>query len=140
MDQLSKERRSWNMSRIKNENTKPELIVRRLLWRMGYRYRLHDATLPGKPDIVFKSRRKVIFVHGCFWHQHKKCKKGVIPQSNVDFWIPKLRKNIERDSENYAALQKLGWNVCIIWECELKNHEANQQILSRKLADLLGNK
>lgn len=99
------------------------MAVRRLVHGMGYRYRLHGKTLPGKPDLVFASRRKVIFVHGCFWHQHPKagCLDGRPPRSNRGYWRPKLARNKERDRLAQAALKKLGWSVCVIWECETKN-------------------
>ncbi len=109
------------MKRIGSKNTKPELIIRKLLSCMGFRYRLHRGKLPGKPDIVFPSKKKVIFVHGCFWHQHsdKKCKKMHIPKSKLDYWLPKLDKTKTRDRKNQLALKQLGWKVYIIWECEI---------------------
>ena len=112
--------RSENMRAIRGKDTKPELEVRRLVHGLGYRFRLHRADLPGKPDLVFSARRKVIFVHGCFWHSHA-CKPGLTPRSNRDFWLPKLRKNKARDARNLDALTQQGWKVLIIWECELKD-------------------
>ena len=112
--------RSENMRAIRGKDTKPELEVRRLVHGLGYRFRLHRADLPGKPDLVFSARRKVIFVHGCFWHSHA-CKSGLIPNSNRDFWLPKLRQNKARDARNIDALAQQGWKVLVIWECELKD-------------------
>jgi len=109
--------RSENMRRIHGKNTVPELTVRRLLYRLGYRYRLHRSDLPGKPDIVFAKRRKVIFVHGCFWHAHS-CRKAHQPQTNQSYWTPKLERNVERDLKNEAALSSLGWESLVVWECQ----------------------
>lgn len=124
-DRLSREQRSENMRRIKNRDTKPELVVRRLVHGLGYRYRLHRKDLPGKPDLAFGPRRKVIFVHGCFWHQHDSanCPDGRKPKSNIDYWGPKLSRNIKRDTENQKRLRELGWGVLVLWECETKNLE-----------------
>ena len=107
------------MSRIKGKNTKPEMIVRQWLWQNGYRYRLHRKDLPGKPDIVFAGRRKVIFVHGCFWHKHD-CKYFKWPKSNAEFWRRKIEGNVRRDTDNYAALTATGWDYLVVWECEIK--------------------
>ncbi|ACR27354.1 DNA mismatch endonuclease Vsr [Burkholderia glumae BGR1] len=109
------------MSRIKGSNTKPELIVRSLIHRIGYRYRLHGKGLPGRPDLVFSKRRKVIFVHGCFWHRHDGCHLARLPKSRLDFWRPKLEANAERDKEVERRLSELGWKVLTIWECEVKD-------------------
>jgi len=119
-DKLTKERRSENMRRIRDRDTKPEMIVRRMVYGMGYRYRLRRRDLPGKPDLVFGPRRKVIFVHGCFWHQHElaDCLDGRRPKSNTDYWDAKLKRNVERDNENRTALETDGWEVLVIWECE----------------------
>lgn len=108
-DHLTKEKRSWNMSRIRSKNTKPEIIVRSLLHRAGYRFRLHRKDLPGKPDIVLPKYKTVIFVHGCFWHRHKGCKRSNIPKSNKEYWIPKIQKNTKRDKIHYKSLIKDGW-------------------------------
>jgi DNA mismatch endonuclease (patch repair protein) len=113
--------RSENMRAIRGKDTQPEMTVRRLVHGLGYRYRLHRANLPGKPDIVFPARRKVIFVHGCFWHSHD-CKSGLVPRSNQDFWLPKLLRNKIRDAKNLEALADLGWKVLVIWQCELRNN------------------
>jgi DNA mismatch endonuclease, patch repair protein len=112
--------RSENMRAIRGKDTLPELAVRSLVHRLGYRFRLHRKDLPGKPDLAFPVRRKVIFVHGCFWHSHS-CKTGLIPQSNRDFWLPKLQRNQVRDKENLEALALQGWDALVIWQCELKN-------------------
>lgn len=127
------ETRSEVMSRIKGRDTKPELFVRSLIHRLGYRYRLHRKDLPGTPDLVFPARSKVIFVHGCFWHQHSdpKCAAGHLPVSRTDYWTPKLKKNVMRDIENQQALESQGWTVLVIWECELKNSdELTEKIVS----------
>ena len=121
-DKITPAERSRNMAAIKSTATKPELIVRRLAHQLGFRFRLHRKDLPGKPDLVFVSRRKIIFVHGCFWHQHPvaACLDSKPPKSNLDYWLPKLRRNVERDAQNVKALRKLGWKVLVIWECETK--------------------
>ena len=106
------------MARIRSKNTKPELIVRSLLHRMGYRFRLHRADLPGHPDIVMPKYRTVIFVHGCFWHQHKGCREGVIPKTKRRYWGPKLTRNVFRDKGHIHALRELGWRVVVVWECD----------------------
>ncbi len=133
MDTVSKEKRSEIMRRVKSMQTKPELKVRKLLFSMGYRYRLHMKDLPGKPDIVFTKKKKIIFVHGCFWHQHPGCKKKGLPKSNQAFWKSKFDKNIKRDSQNILILNEMGWKVLVIWECELKEDKA----LSKKISDFL---
>jgi len=120
MDKLDPKRRSENMRRIRSKNTKPEVLLRSLLHKAGYRFRLHRKDLPGKPDIVFVGRRKVIFVHGCFWHQHSACREGRLPGTRQEYWKPKLEKNIARDAASIAALRELGWSVAVIWECELQ--------------------
>jgi DNA mismatch endonuclease, patch repair protein len=121
------------MRSIKGKNTSPELAVRSLMYRMGYRYRIHIKELPGCPDIVFPRRQKVIFVHGCFWHSHRKCKKATIPKSNVSFWTEKLLRNKERDATDRRMLKKLGWQVLTIWQCDLKRPENLQDKLRRFL-------
>lgn len=120
MDKLTPEKRSWTMSRIPSNDTKPELAVRSFLFRQGFRFRLHVKNLPGRPDIVLPKYRTVIEVRGCFWHRHPGCKIATMPASNVDFWQEKFRKNVERDAVNAAKLEKLGWNLIVVWECELK--------------------
>lgn len=124
MDKLTKDHRSWNMSRIKSCNTKPELTVRSILHGMGYRFRLHRKDLPGKPDIVLPKYKVVIFVHGCFWHRHKGCKYAYNPKSRIDFWQKKFRSNVERDLKAINELIEMGWRVLIIWECKVKTPES----------------
>lgn len=119
MDSLTTRERSERMGLIKGKNTKPEIQVRRLTHGMGYRYRLHDKNLPGRPDMVFKGRRKVIFVHGCFWHRHEHCKLARLPKSRLDFWAPKLERNKARDLDVLRRLNEQGWQSLVIWECEL---------------------
>lgn len=119
-DILSPEKRSWNMSRIRGANTKPEMLVRSMLHRGGFRFRIHDKSLPGKPDIVLKKYKSAIFVNGCFWHRHEGCSEATMPKTRRQFWKEKFQRTIERDKENKEALEKLGWDVIWIWECELK--------------------
>jgi len=121
MDIWSKKKRSEVMSRIGSKNTKPEKVLRSFLFKEGYRFRIHRADLPGKPDIVLPKFKTVIFVHGCFWHYHTNCREGRIPESNSKFWKTKLLKTISRDKKHKKNLQRLGWKVITIWECELKN-------------------
>lgn len=125
MDSLTKEERSKNMRAIRSKNMRPEMIVRRLMHRLGYRYRLHKTDLPGKPDLVFRSRRKAIFVHGCFWHQHKdsQCKIVRVPKSRLDYWLTKLTRNVKRDEQHMAALEEGGWDVLCVWECEIERKD-----------------
>jgi len=127
MDTLTPKERSTRMGLIKNKNTVPELKIRRLVFRLGYRYRLHDNALPGKPDLVFKARRKVIFIHGCFWHRHK-CSMGRLPKSKTDFWLPKLEQNRLRDLDNLKRLEELGWSTLTIWECQLNEDNLEERI------------
>lgn len=124
-DSLSKAERSERMSRVRGRDTKPEVLVRRLVHRMGFRYRLHDRRLPGAPDLVFKSRRKAIFIHGCFWHRHSDptCKLARMPKSKLDFWQAKLEGNRARDQRNQSNLDEMGWQYLIVWECELRHRE-----------------
>ena len=124
-DTLSPEARSERMSRVRGKDTKPEMAVRRLVHAMGYRYRLHRRDLPGIPDLVFRRLKKVIFVHGCFWHRHPdtKCKLARMPKSRLDFWRPKLEGNRRRDEASQAELKKLGWRVLVVWECEIGHKE-----------------
>lgn len=119
MDVHSPTQRSYNMSRIKGKNTKPEEIIRQLLWSHGYRYRLHSKDLPGKPDIVFPGRRKILFIHGCFWHKHDCC-HFKWPETNAEFWEKKITDNVARDSRNYGLLTESSWKYLVIWECETK--------------------
>lgn len=121
MDVVSKEKRSKMMSNIRGKNTKPEILMRKYLFSLGYRFRIHRKDLPGNPDIVLPKYKTVIFIHGCFWHQHPNCKDAVMPKSNIEFWEKKLKRNIERDNLIFIQLQEAGWNVQIIWECEVKH-------------------
>ncbi|MGY3134575.1 DNA mismatch endonuclease (patch repair protein) [Bradyrhizobium sp. USDA 4501] len=134
-DKLTPERRSENMRRIKSKDMKPELLVRRMVHGMGHRYRLHRKDLPGKPDLVFGPKHKVIFVHGCFWHGHERegCLDARRPKSNTDYWNPKLTRNKERDAERIASLEANGWNVLVVWECETKDAKALQSRLRKFL-------
>lgn len=118
-DSLSTEKRSWNMSRIKGKDTKPELLVRKALHAYGFRYRLHVKNLPGKPDIVLPKWKTVIFVHGCFWHQHEGCKDATIPNARREWWLEKLGKNVTNDEKNKNILENNGWCVIVLWECEI---------------------
>ncbi len=122
MDTLTTEKRSWNMSRIRGANTKPELAVRSMLHRMGYRFKISDKTLPGKPDIVLPKYRTVIFVHGCFWHRHPGCKFAYTPKSHLDFWLQKFEENVTRDKNNISLLEKADWLPITVWECEIKHN------------------
>jgi len=122
-DVFSKEKRSLIMGRVKGCNTKPELLVRSLIHRMGYRFRLHCKNLPGKPDIVLARHKKAIFVNGCFWHGHEGCSRATRPSSNKDFWRKKINKNVERDKIKIKKLRKLGWKTLILWQCKLKDME-----------------
>ncbi|MBM3607245.1 MAG: DNA mismatch endonuclease Vsr [Alphaproteobacteria bacterium] len=117
-DTLTPAQRSANMAAIRSKDMKPEMAVRSLVHRMGYRFRLHRKDLPGKPDLVFASRKAVIFVHGCFWHQHSACREGRMPGTRLEYWKPKLERNIARDIQNQLALKSLGWRVLVLWECE----------------------
>ena len=136
-DKLSPEQRSANMSRIRSKNTSPEMAVRRLVHAMGYRFRLHRKDLPGKPDLVFPGRRAVIFVHGCFWHQHpaEHCLDGRRPKSNTRYWTEKLDRNVARDAKVQDALTTQGWRSLIIWECELSDTERLDHRLRSFLED-----
>ena len=130
MDIWTKEKRSEVMSRIRSKDTKPEIALRSLLFGMGYRFRIHDKRLPGKPDIVMRKHRVVIFMHGCFWHNHQACGAGKTPKSNRKFWKQKLTRTVERDEQRRLELIQLGWNVITVWECEV-----NQMLKGRN--DLL---
>lgn len=122
-DTRTREQRRRIMTAVRGKDTGPEWAVRRLLHGLGYRYRLHRKDLPGKPDLVFPARRKVIFVHGCFWHAHG-CRHGRPPKSRLDYWLPKLERNRRRDAEKRAGLEALGWRVAIAWQCELRDRDA----------------
>jgi DNA mismatch endonuclease (patch repair protein) len=134
MDVFTKNKRSRIMSGIKDKDTKPEKIVRSILHRMGYRFRLHRKDLPGKPDIVFPKHRKVIFVHGCFWHGHKDCRRAKRPSTNKNFWNEKLTKNFERDKKNQEKLNQEGWAPLVIWQCQIKEDKRLKEILAEFLS------
>jgi DNA mismatch endonuclease, patch repair protein len=125
--------RSQMMAAVRSKDTQPEMLVRRLVHSMGYRYRLHAARLPGKPDLVFAGKRRVIFVHGCFWHQHGGCKGSHLPKSNKKYWLPKLKRNQVRDEEHLKTLRANGWRSLVLWECELRNGAALRRKISRFL-------
>ena len=131
MDHLTKSKRSENMSRIKNKNTTPEIIVRKILHSMGYRYRLHTASVYGKPDIVIKTKRKAVFVHGCFWHRHSNCNLATTPKTNTSYWEKKFQTNIARDKIVQEHLSKENWTFLIIWECEIKDKAELKKKLSK---------
>lgn len=135
-DTLSPAQRSERMSRVRSRDTRPELFVRRLVHSLGYRFRLHRKDLPGRPDLVFLGRRKVIFVHGCFWHRHNDpdCRLSRIPKSRRDFWVRKLEANRLRDCRNMSTLEEDGWAVLVVWECELRHKEQ----VENKLRQFLG--
>jgi len=137
MDTLSQIERSKRMGRVRGRDTKPEMVVRRLVHAMGYRYRLHRRDLPGNPDLVFGPRRKLIFVHGCFWHRHPapECRLARTPKSRLDFWLPKLEGNRQRDLQNQAKLFERGWKVLIVWECQTTNKEKLQEKLREFLEE-----
>ena len=120
-DQYSAEKRSRIMARVRSKNTRPEMSIRHALHKLGYRYRLHRSDLPGRPDLTFPSRRKVLFVNGCFWHMHPGCPRARIPQQNRDYWMAKLERNLLRDARSIEALQHSGWKSLTVWECELRN-------------------
>lgn len=134
-DNLTKEQRKKAMSRVRQQDTKPEKIVRSLLHRLGFRFRKNVSSIVGKPDIVLPKYKTVIFVHGCFWHQHKNCRKSARPISNADFWNTKLDKNVERDKKIAQLLKKAGWKIITVWECELKHMEKLEKKLLRNLLD-----
>lgn len=136
VDTIDKKKRSWVMSRIRSTNTKPEKIVRSMIHRMGFRFRLHRKDLPGNPDIVLPKLKTVVFVHGCFWHCHSGCKKNRLPKSNTAFWTEKFQRNVTRDKENYQKLEEQGWKYAVVWECETEKPE----VLEKKLKSVLSMK
>lgn len=133
-DVHTRAQRSYNMSRIKGKNTKPEMLVRRFLHSQGYRYRLHAKNLPGKPDIVLPKYKTVIFVHGCFWHGHEGCKYATLPKTRTDWWKKKIQKNAENDKFNIRKLQELNWIVIEMWQCEIKQGKINNLLTLIKKA------
>lgn len=136
MDKLTKEKRSWNMSRIRSKNTAPELAVRKYLFSKGIRYRV-NVKVPGKPDIAIKKIKTAVFVNGCFWHGHENCKDSGIPKSNTKFWKTKIESNVARDKKNIDALRGNGWDVIIIWECQLNSRVSPAM---KDLADIIINR
>jgi DNA mismatch endonuclease, patch repair protein len=134
MDKFDKSKRSWIMSRIKNKRTKPEIIIRSIIFNLGYRYRVNRRDLPGIPDIVFSKMRKVIFIHGCFWHGHENCSRSKRPTTNQEFWNRKIDNNITRDKRNHHLLKKDGWDALVIWQCQIRNNN-----ISTKIAEFLEN-
>lgn len=134
MDNLSRAERSEIMARVRSTDTRPEMLVRKLVYALGYRYRLHARELPGRPDIVFRKRAKVIFIHGCFWHRHTGCALARLPKSRLDFWLPKLEGNKTRDDRNRRELQRMGWKVLTVWECQL-NRPARMADRIRRFLD-----
>ena len=138
-DRFSEEQRSYVMSRIKSKDTKPEMILRKSLHELGFRYRLHSSDLPGKPDMIFPKFQICIFVHGCFWHRHEGCSRSTMPKTNTLFWQEKFHRNKNRDIENVIRLFDLGWRVEIVWECELSTHEKRLHVID-KLSRLLVNR
>lgn len=136
MDVHSPEKRSFNMSRIHGKDTCPEMTVRRWLWKNGYRYRLHQKNLPGKPDIVLTRLRVVIFIHGCFWHRHG-CHETTTPESRQEFWLAKFRENTSRDKLNVEALLHDGWRIMVIWECGLRRKTSIPDLIARQISEFL---
>jgi DNA mismatch endonuclease (patch repair protein) len=133
VDRLTPERRSHLMAQVRSRNTTPELAVRRLAYSLGYRFRLHRRDLPGCPDLVFPSRNAVVFVHGCFWHRHKGCSKSSMPSTHVEFWTAKFSQTIQRDKRVSEQLERQGWRVLVIWQCEIRDRET----LTRRLQSFL---
>ncbi|MVN91460.1 very short patch repair endonuclease [Mucilaginibacter aquatilis] len=127
--------RSFNMSRIRGKNTRPEMLVRRFLFSQGFRYRLHDKKLPGKPDIVLPRYRTVIFVHGCFWHGHDGCRYFVVPKTRTEWWTEKINRNIDNDHKSVESLKQAGWHVLNVWECDLKKDKI-RDTLTRLVRDI----
>ena len=136
VDRLTKERRSWNMGRIRGKHTAPEMVVRSMLHQMGFRFRLHGKNLPGRPDIVLPKYKAVIFVNGCFWHRHRRCRNCTTPTNNRAFWVKKLEGNVSRDILHRRVLRQLGWRVVVVWECETEKTKVTER-LQRRLAKFL---
>jgi DNA mismatch endonuclease (patch repair protein) len=130
VDVHSKAVRSYNMSRIKGKDTKPEILVRKFLFFKGLRYRLHQKNLPGKPDIVIPQHKVIVFIHGCFWHGHKGCKYFVPPKTRTEWWVNKINETTKKDAENILKLKKLGWKIIIVWECSLKSDKIKKVLES----------
>jgi DNA mismatch endonuclease, patch repair protein len=130
-DIFTKEKRSWIMSGVKNKNTSIEIRVRKSLFSLGFRYKINDRSLPGSPDITLPKYKTAIFIHGCFWHGHSNCGKAIKPNSNIEFWHSKIQKNRLRDKKVNSVLRKLGWNILIVWDCELKNKKSFSSTIDR---------
>lgn len=135
-DVMTKKQRSYNMSRIRGKNTKPEELVRKYLFAQGFRYRKNDKCYPGKPDIVLPKYHTIVFVHGCFWHQHPGCKAARIPETNKKFWADKFEKNVRRDKAVKKQLEVMGWRVIVVWECELSVKEKRETRLSTLVEEI----
>jgi DNA mismatch endonuclease, patch repair protein len=133
-DHVSRARRSAMMGNIRGKDTAPELLVRKAAHRLGYRFRLHDKKLPGRPDLVFPKWRTAMFVNGCFWHGHSGCKRAKLPKSNVQFWEDKVSANIARDAASYDRLESLGWKVAVLWQCEVRTPEAAAEAVKSALS------
>ena len=133
MDRISRERRSWNMSRIRSKNTEPELVVRSLLHQLGFRFRVHVRRLPGCPDIVLPRLKTVVLVHGCFWHRHQNCPFAYSPKTRKTFWQKKFDDNIKRDGRQLRALRELGWQVLVLWECQTKDSRSLCEVITNFL-------
>lgn len=143
MDKLTREHRSWNMSRIQGKNTGPEIAMRSMLHRNGFRFRLQEKGLPGKPDIVLPKFRTAIFVHGCFWHRHENCKYCYTPKSRNEFWDSKFQRTVQRDAEQMKALSATGWLPMVVWECEIKDNPVQtlkkvENVLKKRLLKIQG--
>jgi len=138
MDNLSEEDRKRTMRNIRSRDTKPERIVRSFLHRKGFRFRLHRTDLPGSPDIVLPKYKLIIFVHGCFWHQHSGCVRSTTPKSNTEYWIPKLLRNVERDRLNQRRLVEMGWSVVVIWECQTKYYPDLKHLFEHHIVRHIG--
>jgi len=136
-DRITRDHRSWNMSRIRSKNTSSEIVVRSILHRMGYRFRLHSKDLPGTPDLVLPKYKTVIFVNGCFWHRHLNCKYAYIPKTREEFWAAKFQDNVTRDEEVKKQLSNLGWKAITIWECETKDKERLKELINLKLRKVI---
>lgn len=135
MDIFSQEKRSQVMSHVRSRDTRPERIIRSILHKSGFRFRIQRKDLPGKPDIVLPKYKTIIFVHGCFWHQHEGCKKALPPKSNVSFWLEKFRKNKERDRKVIRTLQESGWKVIVVWQCEIPKIKKNPEIIIKLISE-----
>ena len=139
MDDMTKEQRSRNMSRIRSTRTKPEDAVGKILFAEGLRYRRNDGRYPGKPDFVFPKYKTIVFVNGCFWHQHEGCRYAAVPKSNPGYWLPKLERNKARDLQNMTAMREMGWKVAVVWECAVKDINKGQMLKELAESIMQGN-